>query len=608
MVARVLGLLGLLTSVVATLMLTLVALKFFPTLPGCGPESGCDKVTSGIWGSIPWIGWPVSFIGLCYFTSMLVIWLRGGLSRYYLWIMRLGMLCSVGFVVIMISEQALCKWCLVSHVGNLVAWSCAEFLLWGTREPRLPGALRNHWLIRRGGRDGEVVRTGDPVGGLTFVALTLVLVVALAVQNSRERARNAEGLLANQSEIAAGTTDQAAISRLKARNVIGPEDAAVQVVLFTDYQCPDCKKTEKLLATIQGEREDMSIAIKHYPYCTECNDRAFRTAHPNACWAARAAEAAGIIGGPEGFERMHNWLFDRGGSFTQVQLAQGLAELGFDPQQFLEIMTSDEVLEDVRADAEDGYQLGLFYTPMMFINGVEFKWYYGGGDINNVRKTVNIAAESGGRSVRPTERNQKLFDDWKYGRNRSTAGNRLEPWRGEGPVEVVIFGDYQHQSARQAEQILKDLQAKGHEFKYAWRHAPWESRGESPWLVVDSKNLARGVEAARELGGEEARWRAHDWAITNGGRMSQEDIAKGIAQAAGLPAAEVFATMSSPKIKNKLQRDEQDKKRTWRSHNPVILIDQRHVPRWKDPGIDSQGFIEALILSASEEPMSSGPG
>ncbi|MEC9234496.1 MAG: vitamin K epoxide reductase family protein, partial [Planctomycetota bacterium] len=124
MVARVLGLLGLLTSVVATLMLTLVALKFFPTLPGCGPESGCDKVTSGIWGSIPWIGWPVSFIGLCYFTSMLVIWLRGGLSRYYLWIMRLGMLCSVGFVVIMISEQALCKWCLVSHVGNLVAWSC----------------------------------------------------------------------------------------------------------------------------------------------------------------------------------------------------------------------------------------------------------------------------------------------------------------------------------------------------------------------------------------------------------------------------------------------------------------------------------------------------
>ena len=66
--------------------------------------------------------------------------------------------------------------------------------------------------------------------------------------------------------------------------------------------------------------------------------------------------------------------------------------------------------------------------------------------------------------------------------------------------------------------------------------------------------------------------------------------------------------MSSPKIKNKLQRDEQDKKRTWRSHNPVILIDQRHVPRWKDPGIDSQGFIEALILSASEEPMSAGPG
>ena len=275
--------------------------------------------------------------------------LRGGLSRYYLWIMRLGMLCSVGFVVIMISEQALCKWCLVSHVGNLVAWSCAEFLLWGTREPRLPGALRNHWLIRRGGRDGEVVRTGDPVGGLTFVALTLVLVVALAVQNSRERARNAEGLLANQSEIAAGTTDQAAISRLKARNVIGPEDAAV-LVLFTDYQCPDCKKTRSCSRPSRGNARTCR-SRSHYPYCTECNDRAFRTAHPNACWAARPPRRRGSSAG-----RRASSGCTTGCSTGVVHrpAGPGPAELGFDPQQFLEIMTSEEVLEDVRRARRTG--------------------------------------------------------------------------------------------------------------------------------------------------------------------------------------------------------------------------------------------------------------
>ena len=350
----------------------------------------------------------------------------------------------------------------------------------------------------------------------------------------------------------------------------------------------------------------MSIAIKHFPYCSDCNDRAARTVHPNACWAARAAETAGIVGGPEGFERMHNWLFERGGSFTQNQLAQGLQEMGFDLNQFIEIMTSEEVLADVRSDAEDGYQLGLFYTPMMFINGVEFKWYYGGGDINNVRKTVNIAATSGNGSVRPMERNQKLFDDWKYGRNRSTPGNRLEPVRGDGPVEVVVFGDYQHESARLADQILSEALARGGEFKYAWRHAPFESKGSNSWLLVDSQNLARGVESARELGGEEARWQAHDWAIENGGRLSQEQIAKGLAEATGLPAEDLFATMSSSKVRDKIAKDEQDKKRTWRSHSPVILIDGRHVPRWRDSGIDSQGFIEALIASAREEDRS-GP-
>ena len=580
---RWVGILGLAAAVFASLMLSLVALNFIQTLPGCGPSSGCSKVTSGVWGSIPGINWPVSFIGLAYFSGLLVAWLKWTPSRQLLWIMRLGMLCSIGFVVIMITEGSFCKWCVVSHAGNLVAWLCAE------------------WLLRGRTGDTRSSERGTTAGFVSFCIVTVVLLILLPIQNAQLADRNAQELAKNQSEIASGTTDQEALARLEPRNVIGPENAAVKVVLFTDYQCPDCKKTENLLKMIMRNRDDMSLGIKHYPYNMDCNEKAKSTAHPNACWAARAAETAGILGGPAGFEKLHDWLFEMGGTFNSAQLDEEIERLGFNREQFMEIMMSDAVVNDIKSDALDGYELGLFYTPMMFINGVEFKWYYGGGDINNVRKTINLAARSTESPVIPANRNQKLFDDWKNGKDRTTPGNAIESWRGNGPVEIVIFADYQHQSAKQADRIMQSMIAKGMPIKYAWRHAPFEYRGDGAWIVNDSRNLALGVEAARELGGDEARWKAHDWALANGGRMSTNDIAVAIGQATGLSGAKLFALMSSPKLKTKLTRDENEKKRTWRQHSPAILIEGRYVPRWRDPNIDPQGFLEALVISAQEE-------
>ena len=148
---------------------------------------------------------------------------------------------------------------------------------------------------------------------------------------------------------------------------------------------------------------------------------------------------------------------------------------------------------------------------------------------------------------------------------------------------------------------MKTMLEKGLPIKYAWRHAPFEFRGEKPWIVEDSRNLARGVEAARELGGDEARWKAHDWVIANGGRLNRAQIAQGIAQATGLPEGELLETMGSAKLRNKLLKDDNEKKRTWKSHSPVILVEERYVPRWRDPTIDPQGFLEAVVNSAQEE-------
>ena len=105
-----------------------------------------------------------------------------------------------------------------------------------------------------------------------------------------------------------------------------------------DYQCPDCKRFETQAENILRQRNDVSFAIKHYPFCPDCNPNLKANRHPNACWAARAAEAARILQGDEGLERMHNWLFKNSGSFTQASFSASLRQLGFDPTTFIKTM------------------------------------------------------------------------------------------------------------------------------------------------------------------------------------------------------------------------------------------------------------------------------
>ena len=373
---RILGILGVLTATIGSLVLVLVALGFIEQLPGCGPNSGCDKVTSGVWGRIPLIEWPVSFVGFTYFTALLVAWVIATPGRGIRTLMRLGMLASIMFVVVMITEGAFCRWCATAHGGNLIAWICCELIVRKQASSEGSGLPRRVYVV----------------SASVFMGLTVALAIVLPLRRDMIESRNASELATNQAEILKGNSDESTLRRLESRNVLGPEDAAVKGVMFTDYQCPDCKRFETPAENILRQRDDVSFAIKHYPFCPDCNQSVKANRHPNACWAARAAEAARILQGDEGLEKMHNWLFKNSGSFTQASFSNSLRQLGFDPTVFIKTMNLPRTLEDVRADAVDGFELGIYFTPMIFINGVEYKWYL--GSVGSLAKTIDMAAKS----------------------------------------------------------------------------------------------------------------------------------------------------------------------------------------------------------------------
>jgi protein-disulfide isomerase/uncharacterized membrane protein len=574
----IVGTLALLASVVASGSLVGTRLGYISTLPGCGVGSSCDTITNGPWGTIPLIGWPVSFFGLAWFVGMLWGWVKSsGNSRNLLLFTRAGVVASVGFIVLMGSLGTYCKWCMLAHACNLMFWVVAE-LIHRSRGVQLAPVP----AVKRFAK--------------AFVSTTIVLAIALQFVPTLGK-----------------TVDDSTLQLLEARHRIGPENAPIQIVMFTDYQCPDCYRIEKLLATLVKTNNDISVSVKHFPLCYDCNDNigTFKP-HANACWAARAAEAASIVGGEDGWEKMHDWLFTQKGSFTDASLPKSLLDLGFRPSGFLTVMTSDEALRRVKRDADDGFGLGVFFTPMVFINGVEWLWYYGGqGSLENAIALVGARGE--GSVVAPPLANDKLLEDWRRGRVTSVPKSGSRAWVGGGDIEFVVWGDYQADATRKLDVEMKKLIAVDSRATYSYRHFPLDetcnaSASQSKSQYAGSCFLAKLVESVGVLSGVGPQLELHDWLFKQKSPVRDVVALSKAAVISGADQSVIRDVMGGLEVSDRIRGDISSKSRVWRRSIPVLMVDGRFVPRWGGDGVDTQELFQRIMSVVELERSSSSTG
>lgn len=138
----------------------------------------------------------------------------------------------------------------------------------------------------------------------------------------------------------------------------GPEHAAVTVVEFGDFECPNCKQAVAAVK-LMLERFDERVryVYRHFPLAE---------VHPHALLAAQAAEAAGAQGK---FWEMHDLLFDNQ-THLKAQHLHGYAErLGLDMARYTAEMDDEIYLQRVREHMESGRQSGARGTPAFFVNG-----------------------------------------------------------------------------------------------------------------------------------------------------------------------------------------------------------------------------------------------
>jgi protein-disulfide isomerase len=142
-------------------------------------------------------------------------------------------------------------------------------------------------------------------------------------------------------------------------HTLGPDDAPVTMIEFSDYECPFCRRWQQevyqpLLAAYPGK---IKLVYRNLP---------LTSIHPDAF---PAAEAAMCAGDQNAYWQYHDKLFSSETLGTEVykQYAQ---DLGLDMIAFDDCITNHKFQQAIQTDSDFAVNLGVRSTPTFFVNGL----------------------------------------------------------------------------------------------------------------------------------------------------------------------------------------------------------------------------------------------
>lgn len=150
----------------------------------------------------------------------------------------------------------------------------------------------------------------------------------------------------------------------------GNKDASTQIVIFSDFQCPFCRKTAFQFHTLLPSFQDkVFVVFKHFPLNPSCNPAVEHNMHPYACSLAQLAVCAAK---KERFGEFHDAVFlkMKDDDFSQGwDLLRKEVSGVFKGSEMDECLNSQEARNQVISDVDLGLRLGIEGTPAVFING-----------------------------------------------------------------------------------------------------------------------------------------------------------------------------------------------------------------------------------------------
>jgi protein-disulfide isomerase len=139
---------------------------------------------------------------------------------------------------------------------------------------------------------------------------------------------------------------------------LGPENAPVTIVEFSDFECPFCARALPVVKQLVARYpEQVRVVYRHFP---------LDSIHPRARPAAEAAACADEQGK---FWAYHDALFSNAKALEDSDLEQRAQEVGLDLGRFKACRAEGRARAIVERDVADARAAGITGTPSFFVNG-----------------------------------------------------------------------------------------------------------------------------------------------------------------------------------------------------------------------------------------------
>ena len=145
--------------------------------------------------------------------------------------------------------------------------------------------------------------------------------------------------------------------------VQGNASAPVEIVEFSDFECPHCKKAQPKLEQLMNESPNARLVFENFP---------LSNIHK---WADLAADYADCIArsNPDKFWKFFHSVFDQQEQITDETAANKLSafatDAGIDAAATATCANSPETKARVNQQYELGVSVGVNATPTLFLNG-----------------------------------------------------------------------------------------------------------------------------------------------------------------------------------------------------------------------------------------------
>lgn len=153
------------------------------------------------------------------------------------------------------------------------------------------------------------------------------------------------------------------------RAILGPKDATVTVVEYSDFECPFCSRGFQTVKEVLKEYDGkVKLVFKHLPL----------DFHPKAMPAAKFFEAVARQSTEKAY-KWHDLVFENQGELRSkgdAFMKEAAKKVGADLKKIEKDLADPKLMDRINADMEEAKKFGFNGTPGFIINGVSLRGAY----------------------------------------------------------------------------------------------------------------------------------------------------------------------------------------------------------------------------------------